>query len=196
MRKRLTFKNWAFHFVKEIIPIVTGILIALFINNWNEIRKDKIYLNKMLASIKSELHDTNARIDSVLPKQRQLIDSLNFYAADKKKNIMDIVLKANGFSIEPIKMNSWVALSSSKIQLIDYNVISTLSEIQNKKENLNMKSDYIVNFIYGNLIENSKEKKLMLTVLIKDLIIVEETIQEEVNKYAGQIEDTLTATDS
>jgi hypothetical protein len=109
---------------------------------------------------------------------------------------MDIVLKANGFSIEPIKMNSWVALSSSKIQLIDYNVISTLSEIQNKKENLNMKSDYIVNFIYGNLIENSKEKKLMLTVLIKDLIIVEETIQEEVNKYAGQIEDTLTATDS
>jgi hypothetical protein len=36
----------------------------------------------------------------------------------------------------------------------------------------------------------------MLTVLIKDLIIVEETIQEEVNKYAGQIEDTLTATDS
>jgi hypothetical protein len=28
------------YFTKEIIPVIIGILIALFINNWNEERKE------------------------------------------------------------------------------------------------------------------------------------------------------------
>jgi len=62
-------------FFKEIIPIIVGILIALYINNWNENRKDKNYINQISTSINKELTETNDDIIETLSKQRTLIDS-------------------------------------------------------------------------------------------------------------------------
>ena len=42
-------------FFKEITPITVGILIALYINNWNENRKDRNYISKITSSINLEL---------------------------------------------------------------------------------------------------------------------------------------------
>ena len=44
--------------VKEIIPVILGILIALIINNWNENRKEKKYLDQIFTSIESELEES------------------------------------------------------------------------------------------------------------------------------------------
>lgn len=35
--------------IREIVPVIIGILIALLINNWNEDRKDKKYLNQIFS---------------------------------------------------------------------------------------------------------------------------------------------------
>ena len=40
--------------IKEIIPVIIGVLIALVINNWNEERKDKKYLTQIFSSINEE----------------------------------------------------------------------------------------------------------------------------------------------
>ena len=37
--------------IREIIPVIIGILIALVINNWNEDRKNENYLNQIFSSI-------------------------------------------------------------------------------------------------------------------------------------------------
>lgn len=62
-------------FLKEIIPIIVGILIALNINNWNENRKEKEYISQISSSIKKELAETHKDIDEILSSQKSFIDN-------------------------------------------------------------------------------------------------------------------------
>ena len=62
--------------IKDIIPVMIGILIALLINNWNEDRKEKKYLNQIFASINKELEESRIDLKENIPKQQVLIDSL------------------------------------------------------------------------------------------------------------------------
>jgi hypothetical protein len=55
-------KSYSIQFFKEIIPVVAGILIALFIDNWNAERKDKAYIEQVFSTIHSELKETNEAI--------------------------------------------------------------------------------------------------------------------------------------
>jgi hypothetical protein len=49
-------------FFKDIATIIASILIALYIKNRNEDRKDEKYLNQMYSSIEKELEES--RIES------------------------------------------------------------------------------------------------------------------------------------
>ena len=56
------FSNYAKYLIKEIIPVTIGILIALYINNWNENQKNTNYINQISSSIDKELNETNEDI--------------------------------------------------------------------------------------------------------------------------------------
>ncbi len=75
------------YIIKEVIPIIIGILIALFINNWNEDRKDKKYLNQMFSSIESELEESSIDLKIVIPKQLASVDTLEAYLNNEKVTI-------------------------------------------------------------------------------------------------------------
>lgn len=101
----------------------------MWFNNWNENRKDKKYIKQIYSSIKKELTETNKDITDNLAIQKSLVDTLNFYKKDEKTSILDIVKKVNGIKIPTIKINSWKAISNSKIELMEYYEVSTLSNI-------------------------------------------------------------------
>ena len=177
------FTNYSIHFIKEIIPVIAGILIALFIDNWNSERKDKAYINQVFSTVNSELKDTKADIIDKLPIQKSLIDSLEFYSNDKTINISDIVKKSKGIYIPQIKINAWKSVSSNKIDLIDYQKITSLSNIEEMKDLLNKKTDFLMNFFYCNMNETNKEKKKTLKMLILDMVQTEVTIQENIEAF-------------
>jgi len=133
--------------IKEMIPIIAGILIAMFINNWNEDRKDAKYINKILSSINKELRESNEEITEMLIKQKSFIDTVEIYQKDEVVSIYEITNKI-GIGIPSIKTNAWVALSNSRIELIDYDKLSSLANIEEGKEILKLKVDKLINFIY------------------------------------------------
>ncbi len=177
------FTNYSIHFIKEIIPVIAGILIALFIDNWNSERKDKAYINQVFSTVNSELKDTKADIIDKLPIQKSLIDSLEFYSNDKTINISDIVKKSKGIYIPQIKINAWKSVSSNKIDLIDYQKITSLSNIEEMKDLLNKKTDFLMNFLYSNMNETNKDTKQTLKMLILDMVQTEVTIQENIEAF-------------
>lgn len=61
-------------FIKELVTIIAGILIALGINNWNENRKDKNYINQISALINQELAETNIDVTEKIEIQKSFID--------------------------------------------------------------------------------------------------------------------------
>lgn len=171
------------YFIKEIIPVIVGILIAFYINNWNENKKDSKYINQILSSIHSDLTNSKISIEEKIPDQESLIDSLAFYSDDNKTTILNILKKVDGFQTSTIKMNSWKAISNWKIELIDYKKVSILSEIEEINEMLKMKTQYLMNFIYTNI--NSKEaaEKQILIILLSDIVSDEEDIKERKNEF-------------
>ncbi|MGJ1431552.1 hypothetical protein ACR79M_08245 [Sphingobacterium spiritivorum] len=176
------FKTYTIQFIKEIIPVIAGILIALFIDNWNSERKDKIYINQVFSTIDNELKETKEDIKATIPKQESLIDSLEFYS-DKNASVLDVVMKSKGIYMPQIKINAWKSVSSAKIDLIDYNKITSLSNIEELKGTLNNKTEFLMNFLYSNLNNTDKDKKQTLKMLLLDILQTEKTLQKSIELF-------------
>jgi len=176
-------KNYAIQFIKEIIPVIAGILIALFIDNWNSERKDKAYVNQIFSTINSELNESKEDIKDIIPKQQSLIDSLEFHANNKNITVLNIVMKSKGIYIPQIKLNAWKSVSSSKIDLIDYKKIAELSYIEEQKQTLSNKSDFLMRFLYNNVNEVDKNKKQTLKMILMDIVQTEKTMQKAIELF-------------
>lgn len=82
-----------------------------------------------------------------------------------------------------IRTNSWKALSQSKIELLEYEKLSSLAEFQDLKELLKSKPEYLMNFVMSSLHEYSPNKKEMLLVLMQEIIQTERWIQKEIRGF-------------
>ncbi|MFK8057987.1 MAG: hypothetical protein AB8F78_17805 [Saprospiraceae bacterium] len=169
-------------FIKEIVPIVVGILVALYINNWNEERKDQNYIDRISTSLNKELSESNDDITEKLVQQRTLIDSLDFYLSDDKVSIEDVTRKAKGVYIPTIKMHSWKAISNSKIELMEYEKVSTLADIEEQKSLLRLKSEKLLDFIYANFKNTTTEQKEFMKISMGEIISTELSVQKDIEK--------------
>lgn len=176
-------KNYSIHFIKEIIPVIAGILIALFIDNWNSERKDKAFIKQVFSTVDSELKDTNIEILEKIPIQESLIDSLDFYTSYKNIKLSDIIMKSDGIRIPQIKINAWKTVSNTKIDLIDYEKITILANIAEHKDLLNSKMEFLMNFLYSKNTQTDENTKQTFKLLILDMIQTERTIQEYIEYY-------------
>lgn len=181
MKKKI--KNYSIHFIKEIIPVIAGILIALFIDNWNSERKDKAYIHQVFSTIDSELKDSKEDIKAIMPQQESLIDSLDFYADNKTLSVMDVVKKSKGIYIPQIKMNAWKSVSNTKIDLIDYEKITSLTNIEELKEILDDKSKFLMSFLYSNIHDTEKSTKQTLKMILLDIMQTEKSLQQSIEQF-------------
>ncbi len=165
-------------FIKDIIPVIVGILIALFINTWTENRKEKKYIDKIFISINKELSETNADIANTLSLQKSYIDTLDFYLLNDTISLKDIIMKSNGINIPTIKLSSWKAISNSKIELVDYDKLSALANIEQQSEILSKKTERMGDFLYSNINETGKDKKEIMKMLFMDIMGTERQVQE------------------
>ncbi len=156
--------------LREIIPVIFGILIALVINNWNEDRKDKKYLDQIFTSITSELEESKIELEESVPKQQMLIDSLGRYLNDKTVSIFGIITKADGIQGPTIKNNAWKAIAGSKIELVDFEKISSLSDIDDSKEGLRIKLEKLLDFLVDNLKSTDQDKKEVFMLLSQEIL--------------------------
>ncbi len=174
------FLNYGKYFIKEIIPVTIGILLALYISNWNENRKNKNHINHISSSIDKELTETTEDIIANKTIQKSLIDTLDFYKNYDKISLFDILTKVDGIHMPTIKINSWKAISNSKIELMEYDKISALANIEEQKELLQTKIENLMNFIYPNTKETGIDKKELLKLMMLEIISPEVTIQQQI----------------
>lgn len=180
---KMKIKNYSILFIKEMIPVIVGILIALFIDNWNSERKDKAYIKQVFTTINSELKESNKDIKSSIVKQESLIDSLEFYSNNKDVTILDIVMKSKGIYGPSIRINAQKSVSNSKIDLIEYEKVTTLSNIEELKTNLNNKTQFLMSFLYSNINETDKNKKQTLKMILLNIITTERTIRKNIELF-------------
>ncbi|MEM9823047.1 MAG: hypothetical protein AAF985_18355 [Bacteroidota bacterium] len=172
--------------IRDIVPVILGILVALVINNWNEDRKDKNYLDRIFISIENELEASRIDIKEKIPKQQVLIDSLKRYMSDETVSMFAIIRKADGIHGPLIKNSSWKAIASTKIELIEFEKLSTLSEIDASKKNLELKQEKLMDFMINNIKSTSQEKKEVLMLLMQEIISTEKYLYRELDAFLQQ----------
>jgi len=173
-------------FIKDIIPVLLGVLIALWINNWNEVKKDKKYIKNFYTSLKKELKETDIEIIEKTPKQKTLVDTLEFYSKNETIPLIEVIEKAGGVNGPLIKLNYWKALSNSKIELLEYDKLSILADIEEGNELLKYKRNKIIDFIYSNLTETSKKEKMLLKIMMLELINTQRNVQNDIKKILNE----------
>lgn len=181
MEKNKTGKYFKYA-IGEITLVIIGILFALSINNWNESRKDKNYLNKIFTSIENELKESSIDIKRVIPMQLASVDTIEVYMDNEKITLYDILLRTNGIQSPSIKTNSWNAIANSKIELIEYDKLSALTDIEEGKKNLTQRVEKQIEYVFQNFEKNEKNKKIVLKMMILDIVYAEKELESKIEK--------------
>ena len=104
----------------DMIPVVFGILIALFINNLRENYQDRKLLKGTLLSLSEGFKKNIEGIQKNLRRQTLLLDTLQYYREDSTYSIFDLATKAEGIGLAEIYSTNWqISLNNNSLRLLD-----------------------------------------------------------------------------
>lgn len=119
----------------EILLVVIGILIALQINNWNEVRKAKTQERQYLQAVKEEFDENLNRLDRAINLNLRIIEAakkLSEQTCQEEINISDeehTNLIVNAFLAEP----NYQAATGVLMEMISSGNLKIISNIELKR---------------------------------------------------------------
>jgi len=167
----------------EMVSVILGILIALFIGNWKDKRDDKKFVDKILISVSQELSDNKVELEKVITEHKLFVDTLNKYIKSKDMPLGTSLGKSSGFRMINISNISWKTFLNADMELVGYERISLLTGIDESKQNMRDLVDKLADLIYSNLLSTDPSKKVILMLMINDLVLIEENLLEMHNEY-------------
>jgi len=163
--------------INEMIPVLAGVLIALFLNNWNQNRINHNFIDQAFVSIKNDLFENKKEFDKIIPEHYVLKDSLNHYIEVDSVTLVDIFNKVRGFRMVNVKNTAWKSFMNNPNQnLVDYEIISHLTNIDEDKETLNLQTKNVMDNFYH--MDDSRKKKENFLLILEDLIWMQESVYE------------------
>ncbi|MBK8702686.1 MAG: hypothetical protein IPN33_03100 [Saprospiraceae bacterium] len=157
-------------FFREIVIVIIGILIALSINNWNENRNNEIFIDKALFAIEEEIKLNKTDVNRIVQRHKETIDSVAMHLNNDKMSLRQIIEKSGGFQIAELKNIGIRFFISNKAELIDYEIISSLSEIEFLSEAVKMKTERLLNYLYDNMEGTNESAKYKFVIYLTDVV--------------------------
>jgi hypothetical protein len=118
----------------------------------------------------------------VIPLQLAFIDTIKSYLDNDKASLFNIMIKGNGIHSPTIKTNAWNAIANSKIELIEYEKLSALADIEERKNNLDRRVEKQIDFTFQNFEATERGKKEILMMMILDVVGVEKRLQSAIEE--------------
>ena len=128
-------------FLREIAIVVLGVLIAVWINNWQQGIANEKYIQKTLAAIEAEIEQNRSNIDTVLTRHQKIMDYLEEHYDSTEETLGDMLIQLGGIQSPEIKNIGLRFFIANKAELVSYDVIAHLSEIETNKELLTRKEE-------------------------------------------------------
>lgn len=113
--------------IGEIFLVMIGILLALQVNNWNEIRKEKIVENDFLIRFQTDLNNDTIALNQKIKLAQVELNSFNHYIhesydiQENKEDFSELMSSVNWDAMNLILQNkTYVEMTSSgKVDLIE-----------------------------------------------------------------------------
>ena len=152
------FSKYILYAVGEIVLVVIGILIALSINNWNELKKEGVKEQKILTSL---FQDFKINI-------KNLDDAQTLYPEMQDRSIK--VLSLVGLAKDSIKMIDPLSVIKTTYILTEI-IDGTLTSVLNSDKLELIKNDSLKNLLtsYPASVENFKKREANLEKVILEI---------------------------
>lgn len=169
-------------FFREIIIVISGILIALYISKVSENNSNKNYLEKAKASIEKEIITNKKDLKKIITKHNTTQDTID-EKLDSKESLREIIEDLEGFQVPEGRNIGLRFFVSKKAELIEFETISYLSRIEFQTEIIQQKINKLIAFLYDNMENTNKESKEKFYIFLDDLIESEEGLLKSYNAY-------------
>ncbi len=187
MKKR----NQILDYFKEITIVVIGVLIAVSIGNYKEKLDNGKYLRKTLEAIQNEIVTSQSEIDTVLFRHIGLLEKLEADFVENQMTLGEFISNSGGFQIAFVKNISLRFFISNKAELLEYEMIAQLLEIEQTTKILSDKVDRLASFAYDHINENDKEVMVKFTYFLSDVIDSEQSLLESYSEFLEQNQKKL-----
>jgi len=180
------------YFFQEIFIVVIGVLIAISLNNLKDSINNNNYAEKTLNVIKNEIQDSRKEVDTILNIHYKMVETLKELATEENdQKLGEMIVELGGFQKATIKNVSLRFFIANKAELVDFNVISQLLEIESQSDILNEKIERLADFVYDNLNSETLESKQTFTFLLYDIIESEQSLLESYDSFLNENKDVL-----
>ena len=134
----------------ELLTIIAGILIALFVNNWQVRNHDMAMLKSTHNSLSQEFEENIENINRIQPRLERFRDTLEFYKSNTGLSIYELTTRAPGLGTAELHTTNWqTTLSSGSIRLLDFETVTLLSKIDSKHQELKNETAQLISIIYS-----------------------------------------------
>ena len=164
-------------YLTELSTVTIGVLIALFLSNLKEYNQARKYHIKSVETINNEIKSNYSSLKGIVEKQKNLLDSLIKYTEDSS-TIADIFMKSNGLQYATIHNSGLEFYERNQINAIDFEIMSTLINMNYLSKLIDNKLDKFAEFIYSKAYSNSKESKRLAILHLRDVLSTENQLLE------------------
>jgi hypothetical protein len=171
------------YFLQEITIVVIGVIIAVSIGNYKNKIDNENYIEKTLLAIENEIELSQAEVDTVLNRHLNLYEILQNESTDNRQTLGELVSSSGGFQVASIKNVSLRFFISNKAELLEFQLISQLLDIESATDILSDKIKRLGDFAYDNVNEGNDDVKIKFAYLLANVIDGEQTLMESYSRF-------------
>ncbi len=174
-------------YIMELTIVTAGVLIALLISNHKENNQAKDYYNTSIQTMYNEAESNYSSLQGVIENHTNLVDTISKYDEDNI-SINNLFQKVNGVRFATLSNTGLEFYTRNNINLIDFEIMSTLYHIRSLSELIEIKLERLSDFVYLNLNADSKESKTIVILYLSDVLNSEHQLLQI---YKGLIERNI-----
>lgn len=171
-------ENQFVYFLREITIVVIGVLIAVSIGNYKEKIDNETYIEKTLLAIEKEIKLSQTEVDTVLKRHLSVVEKMIEYDDTEEQTLAELIGSLGGIQFPSIKNVSLRFFISNKAELVDFELISGLLEIETLSNMLSDKMKRMADSAYAQANDKETESKITFTYLLADVIDGEKALLE------------------
>lgn len=189
-------KRGILYFLQETAIVVIGVLIAVSIGNYKEKVDNEKYIEKTLLAIENEIKDSQPDLDTVYNRHLQLFEILRdklegSEPIDPELTLGELISSSGGFQVAFIKNVSLRFFINNKAELLEFDLISQLLEIETQSDLLKVKTARLTDYTYENIDKGGEEVILKFAYFLSNILDSEQTLLESYANFLKEYENDL-----
>jgi hypothetical protein len=175
-------------YFKEITIVVIGVLIAVSIGNFKERVDNEKYIEKTLLAIENDIKLSQSDLDTVFNRHFELFEILRPMVEgsepiDPELTLYRLLTDFGGFQVAITKNVSLRFFINNRADLLDYNVISQLLDIESQSSLLQEKIRRLSDFINEDMDKGGQEVFSKFAIYLNDILDSENSLLESYSEF-------------